>query len=328
MARTPTPAAISPSDIGRSWVDTAWLMRLEQHAAGLAFHPYQPRTSLLAGRQASRLRGRGLNFEELRGYLPGDDVRHIDWKASQRSGKALVRVYTEERDRPALLVVDQRISLFFGSQRAMKSVIAAEFAALAAWMALGAEDRVGGIVFDDQHIHNLRPLRSRSRVQELLGALARSNQNLHAASPIKANDAQLNRALEHALRVAAQDYLVCVISDFAGADARTQQLLRELAGHNDVVAAVVTDPLFQHIPQRAGRWVVTEGELQVELDFAHARTPVQAFFRQRGQSINALLRGSGVPVLTLNTEDEVTDQLRHFLGRRVPRVRTLAGMLP
>ncbi len=104
---------------------------------------------MLNGRHASRLRGRGLNFEELRGYLPGDDVRAIDWKVTARTGEPHVRVMTEERDRPALIVVDQRMSMFFGSQLNMKAVTAAEAAALAAFRILDQGDRVGGIVFGD-----------------------------------------------------------------------------------------------------------------------------------------------------------------------------------
>ena len=105
------------------------LVRLKHKAQGFTFLPRQPMHSLLAGKHASRLRGRGLNFEEIRNYFPGDDIRAMDWKATQRTGKPHVRVYTEERDRPAFVVVDQRAGMFFGSQRSMKSVTAAELAA-------------------------------------------------------------------------------------------------------------------------------------------------------------------------------------------------------
>ena len=92
------------------YVDLDELVRLQFKARGFSFLPRQPIHSLLAGRHASRIRGRGLNFEELRDYLPGDDPRTIDWKVTARTGTPYVRVYTEERDRPALLVVDQRMS--------------------------------------------------------------------------------------------------------------------------------------------------------------------------------------------------------------------------
>jgi ATPase family associated with various cellular activities (AAA)/Protein of unknown function DUF58 len=114
------------------YADLTELVRMKFHARGFSFLPRQPVRSILAGRHASRLRGRGLNFEEIRRYLPGDDIRNMDWHVTARMRQPYVRVYTEERDRPVLLIVDQRQSMFFGSQRAMKSVVAAEVTALAA----------------------------------------------------------------------------------------------------------------------------------------------------------------------------------------------------
>jgi hypothetical protein len=131
------------------YADLSELVRLKFRTRGFSFLPRQPVQSILAGRHASRLRGRGLNFEEIRRYLPGDDIRNMDWRVTARMRTPHVRVYTEERDRPVLLVVDQRQSRFFGSRRAMKSVVAAEATALAAWRVLQAGDRVSGLVFDD-----------------------------------------------------------------------------------------------------------------------------------------------------------------------------------
>ena len=92
----------------RIHVDLAHLAGLEARARGFDFLPRQPVGSVLSGRRASRLRGRGLEFEEIRAYLPGDDVRAIDWKVTARTGSPHVRVTREERDRPALILVDQR----------------------------------------------------------------------------------------------------------------------------------------------------------------------------------------------------------------------------
>ena len=149
------------SDDPRIHVSLARLRGLQGAARGLSFLPRQPSASVLNGRHASRLRGRGLNFEEMRDYLPGDDIRSIDWKATARTGTPHVRVFTEERDRPALLVVDQRMSMFYGSVLNLKSVTAAEAAAIAAFRILDAGDRVGGIVFDDEDLVEYVPKRSR-----------------------------------------------------------------------------------------------------------------------------------------------------------------------
>ena len=140
------------------------LIALKFQATGFSFLPKQPIHSILSGRHASRLRGRGLNFEELRHYRAGDDIRTMDWKVTNRTGKPHVRVYTEERERPVLLLIDQRISMFFGSLLKMKSVIAAELAALSAWRVLSAGDRVGAIVFNDTDILESKPYRSQKNV--------------------------------------------------------------------------------------------------------------------------------------------------------------------
>ena len=121
------------TDDPRIHVDLAHLAGLELRAAGFDFLPRQPVGSVLSGRRAARVRGRGLEFEEIRGYLPGDDVRAIDWTVTARTGSPHVRVTREERDRPALIVADQRMSMFFGTVLNMKSVTAAEIAAMAAW---------------------------------------------------------------------------------------------------------------------------------------------------------------------------------------------------
>src|SRR5262245_28432351 len=173
-------------------VTVADLVALRWRARGFSFLPRQPMNSLLSGRFASKLRGRGLNFEEIRRYQPGDDVRQIDWKVTARMRKAHSRVYTEERERPALLVVARRISRFFGSVKRMKSVTAAEAAALAAWRVLEAKDRVGAVVFDDREVRVVRPHRSRANVLRILGMIAEKNQALHAGSDVEPTPAMLN----------------------------------------------------------------------------------------------------------------------------------------
>jgi uncharacterized protein (DUF58 family) len=144
--RRQVPASKRPAGVYANLDD---LIRIRFRAFDFSFRPSQPVTSVLAGRYASRLRGRGLNFEELRRYLPGDDPRTLDWKVTARTRRPHVRVYTEERDRAVLLVVDQRMSMFFGTSDRMKSVTAAELAALGAWRALDVGDRVGLVGFND-----------------------------------------------------------------------------------------------------------------------------------------------------------------------------------
>ena len=302
---------------GLVYVSLAQLMALQFQARDLSFVARQPQGSLLAGNHASRLRGRGLNFDELRRYQPGDDLRHLDWRASLRTGKPVVRTFTEERDRPALIVVDQRMSMFFGSVRSFKSVVAAELGALAAWMVFSAGDRVGGLVFNDQRIDSVAPLRSRKRVEALCSRIARQNAELNASNAEPAGDSQLDKVLQQCLAVAGHDHLICLVSDFAGAGPRTLQLLQQLSAHNDVVALQVYDPLALNVPSR-GPLLVTQGRLQVALEVGkrQVRQPLGDFLGGRLKDVARLLQRSQVPLLMISTALPAADQLRSELGKR------------
>jgi len=301
---------------GLVYVSLAHLMALEFKARDLSFLARQPRASILAGNHASRLRGRGLNFDELRRYQPGDDLRHLDWRASLRTGKPVVRTFTEERDRPALILVDQRMSMFFGSQRSFKSALAAELGALAAWMVFSAGDRVGGLVFNDQRIDRIAPLRSRKRIEALCSRIAEQNQTLNANNPDAEDDDQLDKVLQQCLALAGHDHLICIVSDFAGAGPRTLQLLRQLSAHNDVIAMQVYDPLALNLPNN-GRLLVTQGQLQVELavEKRQVRQPLGDFLSGRLKDVASLLRRSQVPLMMFSTASDAQAQLRAELGR-------------
>ncbi|MDH0291919.1 DUF58 domain-containing protein [Pseudomonas sp. GD04087] len=292
------------------------LMLLEHRVRGLSFLSRQPLSSILSGSHAARLRGRGLSFDELRQYNPGDDLRHLDWRASQRYGKPFVRSYTEERDRPTLLLVDQRMSMYFGSRRSFKSVLAAELAAIGAWMALQAGDRVGGLVFGDRQIDYIRPLRSRARVEALCAAIVRHNHALHATRSEDDAPGQLDRVLRQCLGLAGHDSLVVIISDFAGVTEQTLQLLRQLSAHNDVLALQVFDPIALRLPDR-GRVTVTQGELQVELEVGRrqVRRPLGEFLSGRLKDVATLLRRSQVPLMMFSSGRDSLEQLRGELGR-------------
>jgi uncharacterized protein (DUF58 family) len=188
-------AKLTPAALG-VYVEWKQLLALEFAARRVRWPPQNasPR-SLLAGRNRSRVRGRGLDFIELRPYLPGDDTRPIDWRASARTGQAHVRVYAEERDRPTWLVVDQRISMFFARRGALASVVAAEAAAVWGWRALSGGDRVGGVVFGDDTLDDVPPQRGLRSMLHLLDRITARNHALRADTPVPAAPAQLDAAL-------------------------------------------------------------------------------------------------------------------------------------
>lgn len=300
----------------RVYVNLHQLSLLQHHAKGLSFLPRQPMNSLLSGRHASRIRGRGLNFEEIRAYHPGDDVRTIDWKVTARLRSPHTRVFTEERDRPVLLLVDQRIGMFFGTQMNMKSVTAAQVAALAAWRVLDAGDRVGAIVFNDSEIRVIEPRRSRQRVTQILQIIVDFNQQLSADSIARPNAMMLNKVLDRAARLAKHDFLLAMISDFFGYDGQSLRYLQRIGQHNDMIAALVHDPTASQLPSSRD-FVITDGDLQVELGLSGQRTRenLQASTSGRIANILDLQNKLQIPVLPISTGEETANQLHRLLGQ-------------
>jgi uncharacterized protein (DUF58 family) len=297
------------------YIDLDDLIALEYRDREVSFLPRQPVHSLLSGRFASRMRGRGLNFEEIRDYRSGDDVRSIDWKVTARLQKPHVRVFNEERDRQALLVVDQRLSMFFGSRLAMKSVTAAEAAAIGAWRVLGVGDRVGAIAFNDRDLVEIKARRSRATVLQILNAVVAQNRALGVGRGLASAPSMLNTALEHATRRALHDAAVIVISDFDGADDATRKMIGAMTRHNNVVALLVHDPLQSDLPASASM-TVTDGELQIELEVGRAsvRKSLEQATEARLKGVFAWTRELGVPVLPLSAAEETAPQLRRLLG--------------
>ncbi|MGI9523749.1 MAG: DUF58 domain-containing protein [Hyphomicrobiaceae bacterium] len=290
------------------------LRLMDTRARALSFLPRQPARSVLNGRHASRMRGRGLNFEELRDYLPGDDVRSIDWKVTARTGQPHVRVFTEERDRPSLIVVDQRMTMFFGTRLNMKSVTAAEIAALAAYRILDQSDRVGGVVFNDFDISEIRPQRSRRAVNAFLAAVAKANNQLHAKTLVE-QPMGLNRPLEAVARIARRNHLVVIVSDFDGIDPRTKTLIGGLSRRNDVILAVITDPMAQEIPKNM-RLVVSDGALQAEIDTGSAMVQgsLQAMSDDRLAEVHRWQLQYGMPILPISAGEDTLTQVRRLMG--------------
>ena len=291
------------------------LVRLRYTAQGFSYLPRQPVRSLLSGRKRSRLRGRGLDFDELRHYRPGDDIRTMDWRVTNRTGKPHVRVYTEERDRPVMVVVDQRLPMFFGSRRKMKSVVAAEVAAITAWRVLAVGDRIGAILFNDSEIKEFKPTRNERKVMGWLGDMATMNNALSVNAGIHSNAEALANALRLLERSIGHDYLVVLISDFYGWDDNTLKAIRSVKQHNDIICSLVFDPLERDISQ-AQSLVVSDGQYQLEIDPDRAelgRKFVDSFETSIAH-VQGELRRHDIPVLPVDTATPAVDQLREKLG--------------
>lgn len=297
------------------YVELDELVRLQHRASGFSFLPGQPVHSILSGRHASKLRGRGLNFEELRNYLPGDDTRNIDWKVTARTRTPYVRVYTEEKDRSVWLLIDQRVGMFFGSQQRMKSVVAAEVAAISAWRVLSVGDRVGALVFNDSEISVIPPHRSRERVMQILKQVVKMNRSLSASRELKPDIGKLNEALKQLTTLVRHDCLVCLVTDGDGINPETLKHISRLSEHNDVLTTLIFDPLEKDLPA-AGRLRFADDQHQLEAETSNRklRLNFQSEFEKRQERIQSASRKFSIPVLPLQTITPVAEQLREAFG--------------
>jgi len=271
--------------------------------------------SALAGPNKTNFRGRGIDFEEVRRYQSGDDIRTIDWRVTARTGDAHTKLFREERERPVLVVVDQRAGMFFGSRHCCKSVLAAHLASLLAWSALLAGDRVGGVVFDDGGHREVRPRRSRKTVLALLSDIERYNRALPA--PLQREEArQFAAMLENLRRIARPGSSLYLVSDFRGAEGqRAREQLYELAKHTEITALACADPLEMELP-RDGDYVATDGRERVRLNTSDraARRRYREQFQARREALALDLLRLGIPLLPASTADSPLGLLQTYYG--------------
>jgi len=291
------------------------LIRSRYGARDLKLGRQRKAFSLLVGPHHTRFRGRGIEFEEVRAYHPGDDVRSIDWRVTARSGKPHTKLFREERERPVVLLVDQSLSMFFGSKNCFKSVMAAHTAALLAWAAFQNNDRVGGLVFNGNEHDQVKPKRSAKNVLQLLSRINDFNHRLHRQ--LAPATTGLDQALEELRRIIRPGTNIFIISDFQRLSNDGIKHLHLLSKHNDISAIRIYDPLEQNLPKK-GYYSITNGEQRFTLYTGESglRRRYRESFQKKSDSLVKLLGPMSIPVIPLSTLDSPLYYFRELLGKR------------
>ncbi|WP_226488744.1 DUF58 domain-containing protein [Pseudomonas sp. B20] len=273
--------------------------------------------SPMIGLHHSKLRGRGVDFDQVRVYQAGDDVRSIDWRVTARTQEPHTKLFHEERERPIFILVEQSRRLFFGSGLMFKSVLAAQAAALIGWAALEHNDRVGGLVFGDNEHYEIKPRRSKQSLLQLLNRLVRVNQSLHTEIPPD-RDA-FGTALRRAREVLRPGSLVIVLCDERALSDAAEQQLSLLSRHSDLLLLPLSDPLDRALPA-AGLLRFAERGAQLEIDTLNPE--LRRAYRQQGEERTArwelLAQKLRVLLMPLSTQAELVEQLREYLNARRP----------
>ncbi len=270
----------------------------------------------LSGAYRSTFRGSGLEFEEVRPYEPGDDVRTIDWKRTARGTGAFIKKFVEERELSVELLVDTSRSMDFGSREFTKRELAAQFCALIAFVALRHQDRVGLRLFGPEPTLHL-PAGKGS------GAVSRLVREVIAAPPTD-GEANYEAVLEQEARTLRRRSLVFVISDFADLTRRAEWVTKlvPIARRHDLVLVRVVDPFEEDLP-RAGVVLFADLESgeQREIDTRSARVRVgwKEAADLRRSAFSAAQSKARVDAIELSTAQDVADPVVRFFKRRRAR---------
>ena len=287
-------------------------LRHQAHTLGLASHHLVNTT--FSGLYASVFRGQGLNFEEVREYREGDDIRNMDWKVTARTNEPHLKVYREERERNVVLCVDHGPPMFFGTRGTFKSVQAARAAALLGWAANSVNDRVGGMLFGDadRGLVHFQPTKDRRAVWRLLHEMA--NPERRAQHGVDCIDLVLKRAG----RGSGTGSLIFVIGDFNRDLQGLDKTLGQVCQKHSVVLVPVDDPADREIP-RLGRALFRDAAGQmvaIDTDDPEGRRTFTQRWEARRASLLMLANRLGVAVIPVPTAADVHHTLMAGLALR------------
>ena len=286
------------------------LLSLHAKARLLALGKHRIRAKNI-GQHLSVFKGRGMDFAESRPYQPGDDVRTLDWRVTARTGKPHTKVFQEERERPVLVWIDMRSSMFFGTQGSFKSVVAAELAALLVWKSKDDGDRVGGmIVSSDKHIE-AKPARTKNAIVQFLKKISAFSQQPSEVQATKtlADDWQRLR------RVVSTGSRVFILSDFRDVNKSALRQLIAIQQHAEVTLIPITDPIETQLPD-AEELRVASGKRFFTINLKN-RLWVKRYEQKtqdRLESLKAFARKYRLGWIRMSTADDCNERLRKLVG--------------
>jgi uncharacterized protein (DUF58 family) len=268
---------------------------------------------VLAGEYHSVFKGQGMEFDEVRAYQPGDDIRTIDWNVTARTGHPYVKRYVEEREITVFFLVDLSASGAFGSSEKLKNEISAEFCALLAFSAIKNNDKVGLIVFTDVIELFIPPAKGTSHVLRLIRELLYFNQ----VKKRRNAGTNIAQALDYLGRVLHKRGVVFLVSDFLDHD--FEKPLGALARRHDLIGVTVTDPRECALPDVGLleiQDVETGATMLVDSGSREVRNRYERLAREKNEMLNDLFKSIGVDHIQLFTDrDYVLDLVKFFRKR-------------
>ena len=275
----------------------------------------------LAGQYHSVFKGRGMDFDEVREYMPGDEVRTIDWNVTARTGHPFVKKLTEERELTIMLLVDVSASGNFGSGAQSKRQMAAELASVLAFSAIRNSDKVGLILFSDQIEQHIPPKKGRQHALRVI-------REVLCFEP-QSRGTDIVRALDFANQITSRRAILFLVSDFELPDqdqslANVRRAVRLASRRHDVVALHVHDRREAELPD-VGQLAIEDAEtgelVEINTTDARVRSRFAELAQARGENLRRTLASEGVDSLNLDTVESYEPALRTFFKNRQRRMQ-------
>ena len=266
----------------------------------------------MAGRYESVFKGRGIEFDEVREYQPGDEVRSIDWNVTARTGRPYIKRFVEERELTVVFLIDLSRSMAFGSARYLKSRLATELCAVLAFSAIKNQDKVGLLLFTDHVERFIPPDKGPKHVLRVIREVLSFEPSGHGTD--------LGGALDYLNRVTRGKAVVFVVSDFFSEDARAQLAIANR--RHDVIAVYLVDPRQEEMP--AVGWLRLEdaetGErLALRAGPARLRNAYAQWAQSQRTRVQRMTRAAGVDLVEVRTDQPYMDPLLKFFRQRAAR---------
>lgn len=289
------------------------LIDLRRYAQSVRYQPEGK--AIRSGNHLSKVRGRGMDFSEVRNYQAGDEVRHMEWRVTARTGRPHVKIYQEERERPVVILADFNPSMIFGTRVAFKSVVAARLAAILAWTVIKQGDRVGGVFFSANEHSEFTPRGRDLGVLPMLAALSKYTKQSEAER--EAPPRLLSDALIRLRRVVRPGSIIVLISDFYSMDTDCEKHLNRLRSHNDILAYHICDRI-ELAPPKPQQYAITNGEQEIILDTSlpSVSTAYEEYCQQRIEQLQEQFKRSHIQYTQVTADTNLTQLVRQTFPRR------------
>ena len=276
----------------------------------------------LAGSYHSVFKGRGMNFDEVREYVPGDEIRTIDWNVTARTGIPHIKKFTEERELTIMLMIDISGSGDFGSAERSKRVIMAEIGSVLAFSAVRNNDKVGLVLFSDFVELYIPPKKGRSHILRLIREILFFQPRGRKTDLLVPLDFVNGVAKRKCVSFLISDF--CLPGDFEEGLAALQPKLQVTNRRHDLISMIISDPREHELPDVG--WLTIEdaesgGQIELDTSDPAVRRGYAELASQRRKDLHKAIRSAGVDLLDLSTDQSYIPPLLNFFGKRKRRIR-------